>query len=98
MTIITDYVAPGPSNPYAGVVAQLAEAGEGAAYVLEHPTEGVRGETTSAMTERVKFQKAAREAGYTAKLTEHETFEDGYTRYVFVLVEKRSRKTSADSE
>jgi len=96
MGVIQNYTAPAPVNPYAKDVDALIDAGEGAAYeLIATDKEGKRG---SAANERVKFQNAAREAGYTAKVTENETFEDGSLRFVFILVPKRSRTVKPKDE
>ncbi len=98
MAIITGYKAPAPVNPFAKDIADLIDAGEGAAYELignTEKTEGVRGTIAS---QRANFQTAAREAGYSAKMTENDVREDGTTRLVFILVPKRTRKAKPSSD
>ena len=96
MGVITNYTAPAPVNPYRKDVDALIDAGEGAAYELIGKTVPEEGKRGSIATERVKFQNAAREAGYTAKVAEDEDREDGMTRLVFILVPKRERKVKTD--
>lgn len=91
MGVITNYVAPAKTNPYKADIDALINAGEGAAYELAGETVAAEGKRGSIATERVKFQTAARDAGYTAKVVESEEREDGTTRLVFVLTDKRSR-------
>lgn len=98
MSIITNYVAPKAVNPFAKVVDELAAAGEGAAFELVAQTEKTEGIKGTIVSQRARFQDAAREAGYSARVTENESREDGTTRLVFVLGEKRTRKAKpADS-
>lgn len=99
MGIITGYQKPAPVNAYKGDIDAMIDAGEDAAYELIAPTKAVEGQRGSIATERVKFQNAARDAGYTAVVTEDsdrpgsEPREDGNTRLVFQLTEKRTRTT-----
>lgn len=100
MAILTNYSIPAPVNPYAKDVDALIDAGEGAAYELVAPTKPAEGKRGSVATERVKFQNAARDAGYTARVVEDEDREDGTTRLVFILTDKRERnvKPKADAK
>lgn len=97
MGIITGYSKPAPVNPYKGDIDAMVDAGEGAAYELIAPTKAVEGQRGSVATERVKFQNAARDAGYTAVVVEDSDRagqaprEDGNTRLVFILTDKRER-------
>lgn len=91
MAIIKNYERPVPVNPFAADIDALIDAGDGAAYELiaqTEKTEGVRGTITS---QRARFQDAAREAGYSARVMEKEEREDGTTRLVFVLADRRTR-------
>lgn len=98
MAILTNYTVPAPVNPYAKDVDALIDAGQGAAYELTAPTKPAEGKRGSVATERVKFQNAAREAGYTARVTEDDEREDGTTRLVFILTEKRERVVKSKAE
>lgn len=91
MAILTNYVAPKAANPFAGAVKELAEAGEGAAFELVAQTEKTEGVRGTIVSQRARFQDAAREAGYSARVTENDAREDGTTRLVFVLGDKRVR-------
>lgn len=97
MGIMTGYQKPAPANPYKKDIDAMIDAGEGAAYELIAPTKAAEGKRGSVATERVKFQNAARDAGYTAVVTEdsdrpgQEPREDGNTRLVFILTDKRER-------
>lgn len=98
MGVITGYEVPATANPYKGDIDALINAGEGAAYELVKPTKAPEGKRGSIATERVKFQNAARDAGYTAKVTENDEHDDGTTRLVFVLVPKRERVVKPKGE
>lgn len=97
MGLITGYTKPAPVNPYKGDIAAMIEAGPNAAYELIAPSKAVEGKRGSVATERVKFQNAARDAGHTAIVVEdsdragQEPREDGNTRLVFILTDKRER-------
>lgn len=95
MGVIKNYTAPAKPNRYAADVAELVEAGEGSAYELVAATEK-GGAGNSITTEHVKFQAAARDAGFTARVSERDNREDGTTRLVFVLTEKRERTIAED--
>ena len=95
MAILTNYTAPAPVNRYAKDVDALIDAGEGAAYEMVHPTVAAEGKRGSIATERVTFQNAARDAGYTARVVENDEREDGTTRLVFILADKRTRTVKA---
>lgn len=104
MTLIKDYTPPakGNANAYDADIKTLIEAGEGAAWALG-PIAGVHKEDGNLweypVTEKVKFQAAAREAGYTAKVTEERVDDKAHTvTWVFVLTDKRTRKTSEKVE
>lgn len=88
MGIITNYERPKAENKYKADVDALIDAGEGAAFELIAPTKSVEGKRGAISTEHVRFQEAARDAGYTARQTESEDREDGTTRRVYVLRDK----------
>lgn len=104
MGLIQNYTKPAAVNPYKDDIDALIDAGEGAAYELIAPTKAVEGKRGSIATERVKFQNAARDAGYTAVVTEDsdrpgsEAREDGNTRLVFILTAKRDRVVKPKTE
>lgn len=98
MAIIQNYERPTAVNPFKADVDALIDAGENAAYELigqTEKTEGVRGTIAS---RRARFQDAAREAGYSARVVESEDREDGTTRLVLVLAPKRTHKRKADAD
>lgn len=96
MGVIKKYEAPAKTEAYAGDVAELIAAGDGAAFELVTPTERVEGKRGgSAEAERAKFQAAARKAGYTARIMETEPVGDD-TRFVFVLTERRKSASVSD--
>lgn len=96
MGIIKNYTAPSKAayNRYAKAVDEMIDAGGiGAAYEIVVPTAAVKGEHGSAATERALFQSAAREKGYSVKTAEKDVDEaKGTTRFVFVLIERRTRE------
>lgn len=98
MGIITGYKAPERVNPFAKDIDAMIDAGEGAAYELIANTEKVEGQRGTIASQRARFQDAARDAGYSAKVTESEDREDGTTRVVFILGPKRERKASTKPE
>lgn len=104
MGLIQNYTKPSAANPYKADIDAMIDAGEGTAYELIAPTKAVEGKRGAIATERVKFQNAARDAGYTAVVTEDsdrpgaEAREDGNTRLVFVLTPKRERNTQPKTE
>lgn len=95
MAIIKKYEKPTPANPYKDAVTELANAGKDAAYELIVSTEKNETQRGSAAGEKAKFQNAAREQGFSARVTETEAREDGNTRYVFVLTERSARASDA---
>lgn len=95
--IITNYVAPAPENKYAKVVAELAE-NPGSAYAIIARTTAPEGERGSIVGEKAAFQRAARDAGYTARETERDVRDDGTTRVVVILKDKVTRKPKKDAD
>lgn len=91
MAILKNYVAPKAVNPFASVVDELIDAGEGAAFEHIAHTERTEGVTGTAATDRKRFQDAARDSGYSARIVENDEREDGTTRLVFILTAKRTR-------
>lgn len=95
MGLIQKYVRPKAVNKYAEDVKALAAAGEDAAFDIIAPTKAAEGSRGSIATEHAKFQEAARDAGFTARQVESVDNEDGTTRRVYILTDKRSH-TAAD--
>lgn len=95
MAIIKNYVAPKSVNPFAGVIDELIDAGEGAAYQHTAPTE--KGEKGSDIaTDKRNIQNAAREAGYSARVVESDDDGKGTSRIVVILAPKRVRRSKAE--
>lgn len=99
MALISNYVAPKTKSAYADDVAELAKAGDGAAWALE-PLDGVQtegGVWEYPRTEVTKFQAAAREAGFSARVSEERVDEKAHkVTFVLVLGERRYRNTDKD--
>lgn len=93
---IIDYTAPTKENRYAQNVRELAEAGEGKAFVLTAENTGDKRPTY----ERQLFQRAANEQGFTARLMEETEDPKAKTvSYTFILVDRykpKTRKTNTD--
>lgn len=105
MGLIQKYTKPAPVNPYKDDIDEMIDAGPGVAYELIAPTKAVEGKRGSIATERVKFQNAARDAGYTAivvedsdRATEANYEVEGQTRLVFILTDKRTRTVATPVE
>lgn len=91
MGLRQNYTKPKAANRYKDAIDQLIKAGKGAAWDITAPTKAVEGTRGSIATEKVLFQEAARDAGYTARETER-TEADGQTTLVFMLTEKVERQ------
>ena len=102
MGIVKNYTAPSKAgnNRYAKVVDEMIDAGGiGVAYEIVVPTDAVKGEHGTAETERALFQSAAREKGYSVKTAEKDVDKGtGKTRFVFVLIERRTRKVKPKAD
>lgn len=96
---IKNYTPPKPSNQYADDIAELVK--EGGAWSVE--AKGVQDPDSGAWnyskTELGKYQAAAREAGYTAKVVEQKVDKSSHTAtYIFVLADRIVRRPSEKAE
>ena len=102
MGIVKNYTAPSKTadNRYAKAIDEMIDAGGiGTAYEIVVPTDAVKGEHGTAETERALFQSAAREKGYSVKTAEKDVDKDkGTTRFVFVLIERRTREVKPKTD
>ena len=97
MALIKNYVAPTKALPYDDEVLELKNAGPDAAYAISAPTVAIDGDRGSIVTERAKFQRAARNAGFTARVVSTESA-DGVTVVTFVATPLNGVKDAADVE
>jgi hypothetical protein len=102
MGFIKDYTPAAKANEYAGPVAQLVEAGEGAAWDIDIAVDPKADEKTNRRAVEVQvraFQKAAADAGKTAR-QDKRTDTETNVNIVFVLVPKivRPAKPAADAD
>lgn len=100
MAILTGFTVPAKENPFAADVAELAAAGDDAAFELIAQTEKTEGVTGTISSKRAQFQDAAREAGFSARVvpTATEVREDGTTRIVLVLNARRTRAPKGEAK
>lgn len=99
---LVDFAPATKANPYAEHVATLAAAGEGKALAItvpagtKRPTDeqkaaGLPGDSANGQKDRLLFQKAANEAGHTARLRSTEDVGNGMVKLTFTLSELHKR-------
>lgn len=105
--VIEDFAPVAKVNPYAEAVQALAQAlaqagaGEGKALTITTEKGQKRdGTPGDGQKDRLLFQKAANEAGFTARAVRSVDNEDGTVSQTFILVplHKRGRNKSEDAE
>lgn len=96
---IVDFVEPVTVNPYTEYVQALADAGAGKALAID-VERGLTKDGAPAMgtKERIKFQKAANELDYTAKVQAEEVLSDTEIRFTFTLTERHKRGSAKGEE
>lgn len=89
---IDDFTPEAPVNPYAAAVDALAKAGEGKQLTVTVPTTDREDKPGSAaVRERIKFQRAANDAGYTARARKTVENDDNTTAITFTLGPRETR-------
>lgn len=89
---IEDFAPEAPANPYTEAVQALIEAGEGKALTITVDRGTKRdGTPGDGQKDRLAFQQAANEAGYTARQRKEADAENGQIALTFTLTTKHKR-------
>lgn len=99
MSQIIDFTETKPVNEYAADVQALIEAGPGKALQITAPLGQTRdGKEGNGDRARLKFQSAANDAGYTARVRAEDRPGDGTVTFTFTLTTKHKRNGEAKAE